>query len=101
MGEYSTGQIKEYDSIFTKNQDYWNSMIYGNPEEDPRTESFLEIIKRKGIKSKADFEGLQTLYDNADRNDKNIDAVSGATISSNAAKEAILDAFSQFEAQFK
>ena len=76
-------------------------MIYGNPEEDPRTESFLEVIKRKGIKSKADFEGLQTLYDNANRNDKNIDAVSGATISSNAAKEAILDAFSQFEAQFK
>ena len=59
------------------------------------------MIKRKGIKSKADFEGLQTLYDNANRNDKNIDAVSGATISSNAAKEAILDAFSQFEAQFK
>lgn len=100
-GEFSSSPIKDYGPIFIKNQDYWNSMIYGNPEEDPRTESFLEVIKRKGIKSKADFEGLQTLYDNANRNDKNIDAVSGATISSNAAKEAILDAFSQFEAQFK
>ncbi|MFR9292546.1 MAG: FMN-binding protein, partial [Peptococcus niger] len=99
---HSPEPIKCYEkALFAENQPYWDDMIYGYLDEESRVESFGEIVKRKGVRSKADFEGLQTLYQKGKRNDKNIDAVSGATISSNAAKEAILDAFSQFEAQFK
>ena len=99
---HSPEPIKCYEkALFAENQPYWDDMIYGYLDEGSHVESFGEIVKRKGIKSKADFEGLQTLYQKGERNDKNIDAVSGATISSNAAKEAILNAFTQFEAQFK
>lgn len=98
--EYSSERIREYDGGFTKNQEYWNYMIYGNPYENPRTPSLLQIIQKKNLKSKKDFQNMQTHYDNAVRGDYNADTVSGATISSNAAKEAILDAFKNFEAQF-
>ncbi|MFM9414525.1 S-layer homology domain-containing protein [Peptococcus simiae] len=91
---------KEYEASFAGNQEYWDPMIYGDPK-DPEIKSFDEIIKAKNIKTKADFQSMKTEFDDEDRTDKNVDTTSGATISSNAAKNAILDAFDRFEAQFK
>ncbi|MFR4401229.1 MAG: FMN-binding protein, partial [Peptococcus niger] len=72
------------------------SMYYGDEFGDDPTRTIFSIINGKADKSKATFEGLKTTYKG-----DSTDAVSGATITCNAAKESILNAFKVFEAQFK
>lgn len=87
---------KIYTAEFSANQVYWDSMYYGDEFGDDPTRTIFSIINGKADKSKATFEGLKTTYKG-----DSTDAVSGATITCNAAKESILNAFKVFEAQFK